>query len=145
MAKPRQSAAGKERKAPVSYSPEIAAEIIDRIENGESIRGICDSDPERFPTSGAFCQWLEAQPELAKQYARATSERAAKLAHETIAIADDLTEDANSRRVRIDARKWFAAKLDPKRWGDKQTIETSGVDGAPIQQETTLRITFDGK
>ena len=130
------------RKPGVSYTAEVASEIIQRIEDGESVRQICESDPERFPSSGAFNTWLEQHEDLQKQYARATLERAAKLAHETVAIADNLTEDANSRRVRIDARKWFASKLDPKRWGDKQTIETSGIDGGAIQTQTELTVRF---
>lgn len=29
-------------------------------------------------------------------------------------------------RLRVDARKWIAAKLKPKRYGDRQTLEHEG-------------------
>jgi hypothetical protein len=43
---------------------------------------------------------------------------------EIISIADDPTDDYNSRRVRVDARKWSASKLMPKKYGDR--IEQTG-------------------
>jgi hypothetical protein len=42
--------------------------------------------------------------------------------------------DAQMAKVEIDARKWFAAKFLPKRYGEKITQEISGPDGAPITQ-----------
>jgi hypothetical protein len=42
-----------------------------------------------------------------------------------VEIADH-AEDANLARLQIDARKWVAARLLPKKWGDKQEIEHSG-------------------
>lgn len=41
-------------------------------------------------------------------------------------------------RLRIDARKWLASKLAPKKSGDKLAAEVSGPDGGPIQQSLTV-------
>jgi hypothetical protein len=46
------------------------------------------------------------------------------------AIADDETLDPNSRRIRVDTRKWIASKLKPKKYGDK--IELGGDTNAPL-------------
>jgi hypothetical protein len=35
-------------------------------------------------------------------------------------------------RLRVDARKWVAAKLRPKKYGDKQQLQHSGADGKPL-------------
>ena len=45
------------------------------------------------------------------------------MAEEISAISDDLTEDANSRRVRIDSRKWLLAKLAAKTYGDRAEVD----------------------
>ena len=55
---------------------------------------------------------------LADQYARARELQAQHYANEIVEIADTDT-DANRARVRIDARKWVACKLLPKKYGEK--------------------------
>lgn len=35
-------------------------------------------------------------------------------------------------QLRIETRKWVAARLLPKRWGDKTVTEITGADGAPL-------------
>ena len=47
--------------------------------------------------------------------------------------------DSNMARVRIDARKWAAGKLAPKKYGDKSTTEVTGADGAPLMPEHSNR------
>ena len=78
--------------------------------------------------------------------------RATHLADEIIEISDDSSGDAvtdpepamsgwmrNSwrSRFRIDARKWLAARMSPRKYGDKITQEHVGGDGEPIKQEIT--------
>ncbi len=46
-------------------------------------------------------------------------------------IADDLSEDSNSRRVRIDTRKWLLSKMAPKRYGDR--LELAGDKDNPLE------------
>jgi hypothetical protein len=51
-------------------------------------------------------------------YTRAREERADLVADEIITIAD--TEpDPNKARVMIDARKWWAARVNPKKYGGR--------------------------
>jgi hypothetical protein len=71
------------------------------------------------------------------QYARALS----ALAENQVALLEDAIADmrggkidAQMAKVEIDARKWFASKFLPKRYGEKITQEISGPDGAPIAQ-----------
>ena len=55
-----------------------------------------------------------------------------------MAVADSCTNDtANADRVKIDAYKWRAARLAPKRYGDKLAL-TGADDAPPIQTKLTV-------
>ena len=96
-------------------------------------------------------------PEFSEQYARAREAQADKLAEETLAIADEdctmvradkhgsrdddgegnteVVFDATAvarNRLRVDARKWLASKMAPKKYGDKLAV--GGADDlGPVQ------------
>lgn len=70
---------------------------------------------------------------LSEQYTRARETRADVLAEECIEIVDDKSGDPARDRLRLDARKWFASKLHPRKYSDR--IEHSGPAGGPIQTE----------
>ena len=47
-------------------------------------------------------------------------------------LVDSTTpENAAAARVKLAAFQWLAAKLAPKRYGDKTTVENTGPDGGP--------------
>ncbi len=78
------------------------------------------------------CEWCDASDEVAQHYARAKEESADKLAEEIVEIADEAAGEVDAAavqaaRLRVDARKWVASKLKPKRYGDAQKIEHSGT------------------
>lgn len=108
----------------LEFSQAIADEVCERIATGESLRKVCDSP--HMPSASTICKWLGQNAEFQKQYAHAREIQADSFADEIVEISDDVTEDANSRRVRVDSRKWIAAKLRPKRYGDKLDVEHSG-------------------
>ena len=75
------------------------------------------------------------------QYARAREEQADKLFREIIEIADDASgdyvttsdgkrivdhENIQRSRLRVDARKWAAARLAPKKYGDRVEHDVRG-------------------
>lgn len=70
-------------------------------------------------------RWLVEDEEFRVQYAIARDEQADFYADEIVELADN-AEDANKARIQIDARKWVASKLKPKKWGDRQMVEHSG-------------------
>jgi hypothetical protein len=76
---------------------------------------------DEMPSMTSVFKWLRIHEEFAQQYAMAKDASADALADEIVDIADDRQDDpdAASRRVRIDARKWVASKLKPKRYGDR--------------------------
>jgi hypothetical protein len=74
------------------------------------------------------------------------------MAAQTIDLADDTAKDNSfagsvavaRSRLRIDARKWLASKLAPKKYGDKIDATLSGPDGGPVQNTVNFRF-FDDK
>lgn len=114
----------------VAYSPEVAARICAMMTDGKSLRSICDLDG--MPDRTSIWLWRGSNPDFAAQFDAASREGARAMIDDTMSIADDETLDPNSRRIRVDTRKWIASKVLPKVYGDK--IAVSGdEDGAPIQ------------
>jgi hypothetical protein len=128
-------------KARISYSQELAArickEMLERDEDDKtrSLRDVCKFDG--MPSESAVYSWLIDHAEFAEMYARARETLADMNASDVLKIADTAT-DANLARVRIDARKWWAAKVAPKKYGDKIGISGDG-DGSPILMQSIDR------
>lgn len=114
---------------PTSFTQEVADLICDKIAEGESLRKICDS--EEMPNKATVFRWLAANEEFSDQYARARESQADTLFDEVLAIADQYdsatdkidVDHINRARLRIDARKWMAGKLRPKKYGEKLQVE----------------------
>jgi hypothetical protein len=100
----------------ITRTPEMMKAIFSRLATGESLRQICQD--EGMPAHSTFLDWVNADAELSDQYAHARDRQAAGYAEEIVEIADT-EEDPNRARVRIDARKWVACKLLPKKYGEK--------------------------
>lgn len=101
----------------------IMAMACEALANGKSLRQICEA--EGMPSRSTVQKWLTEDAGLSDQYARARSLQADHYAEEIIEIADNTSaqSDHNRDRLRIDARKWVAAKLAPKKYGDKLDVE----------------------
>lgn len=109
-----------------SFTPEIGDDICRQLVEGKSLRAVCKA--MGFSVA-LVCKWL-ADPEneqFREQYARARDAQADTLAEEILDIADNIEETPESRRVRVDVRKWYAGKVRPKKYGDK--ILHAGPDG----------------
>lgn len=96
-----------------------------------------------------FYNWLNGNEERLQAYTRARERQADFLADEIIEISNDSTGDkktiykdgalievedkefASRSKLKVDARKWIASKLKPKKYGDKievdQKTEHSGT------------------
>lgn len=148
---------------PSAYTPELAAKVCEHIANGLSLRAIA-AMPD-MPATSTIMAWLDgARPEFSEQYARAREAQADKMAEDIIAIADeectmiraskhgldgdddgmqevvfDTTAVARNR-LRVDARKWLASKLAPKKYGDKIQNEHTGAGGGAIEVKSTVTL-----
>jgi hypothetical protein len=126
---PERAAGFRRDLMPVVYSPELVDRICERLEDGESLLAICRD--AGMPSQSTFFRWLEANAEVREKYARARERQAHVVAQQAV---DDalIASDAALGRLAFDARRWFAGKLAPKVYGDKQLH--AGPDGeGPIQ------------
>ena len=106
---------------PSSYNEETAEALCEAIAQGHALYKLCE-DRENWPAEKTVYQWLERHPAFAQSYARARERQQDRAADEMIEIA--ATEpDPQRARVMIDARKWRASKLAPKRYGDRIEVE----------------------
>ncbi|MCI0998947.1 terminase small subunit protein [Ochrobactrum sp. C6C9] len=144
---------------PTSFTQEIADAICERLADGDSLRTICDE--EDFPARSTVFKWLSQNKAFSDQYARAREEQADALFDEILSIADDGRNDWMEKhgkegenigwqengealrrsQLRIDARKWMAGKLRPKRYGDRTQMELTGPqgeDGEPTAIQFTI-------
>ena len=132
------------RGRPTKYTEELANEICELISTTDKgLNAICESLDINKAT---VFRWLNDNKEFCDKYARAREVQAEYLADQIIEIADDTANDYKSTengevvnseaiarsRLRVDARKWKASKLAPKKFGDKVDV-TSG--GEKIQQQ----------
>jgi len=109
--------------------------IIDRIEQGESLRSVLRS--EDMPSQNTFFKWLNKSEEKVKQYARAMELRA-EVRFESIEAdymeepqRDPMTGKIDTgwvqlQRLKIDSKKWELSKLHPKKYGDKLDVTSDG-------------------
>lgn len=99
--------------------------IIERIENGESERSACEAEG----MNRATFRNAALREKVDSQYARALEGLAMDQVEKMEKTIEDMrskTIDAQMARVEIDARKWFASKFLPKRFGDKIDMTTDG-------------------
>lgn len=121
-----------------TYTPELGERILERISCGESLVTICqDKD---MPGRTTVMRWVNQDPVFRDNYCAATRDRMHSYAEQIVEIADDPEIDPNVARVRIYARQWVMARLDPRKWGDKVAAEISGPGGGPIQTEAITHL-----
>lgn len=115
--------------------------ILTRFSKGEMLNAICESSKD-LPSRPTFLRWVEQHekfPGLLDKYSRARAMCIDAIAEDTIRIADDTSEDPNSRRVRVATRQWLIGRLAPHKYGDKAIqVEVSGPDGRPVASGLTL-------
>ncbi len=134
------AAPGRKRGAPTIKTPELLNAIFAGISLGKSVRAMC---VEVGISQRVLWNWLANDEELMRQYLRAKELCVDAYAEEIIEISDDGSKDTyidekgrevTNREViaraqlRIDARKWYAARLAPKKYGDKLPVTHEAAD-----------------
>lgn len=129
----------KDTGRPSKFTPEIANEICELISTTSmSLRAIAALP--NMPALSTICKWIAEKETFSEQYARAKTLQADILASEIIEISDNETRDlldgefgqqgnttaVQRDKLRVDARKWAASKLAPKKYGDKLDVTTNG-------------------
>lgn len=126
---------------PSSFSEQIADEICEEIATGGALHRLC-AEREGWPSERTVYRWLEEHEDFRQKYARARDRQSDRMAFDTVLISDE-EPDPQRAKVRIDARKWLASKLAPKKYGDKTQLEHTGENGGAIQFERIERVIVD--
>lgn len=133
---------------PSLFTQKLSDDICAKLADGKSLSSICKE--KGMPSTTAVFSWLAKHEQFADAYARAREAQAVKLAEEILEIADETAFDTidregggksansewiNRSRLRVDARKWLASKMFPKKYGERIAQEVSGADGSPLTIE----------
>jgi Bacteriophage Sf6, terminase small subunit-like len=106
---------------PSAYSEKLVERICRELMQGKSLIKICDA--KDMPDRVTVIRWLERHPEFATRYARARESQADLMDDLILDVAEKSTNDtAAADRVKIGAYQWRAAKLKPKKYGEKVAI-----------------------
>lgn len=117
---------------PGLYSDKMTDAICLRLSEGESLRAICAD--KKMPALTTVQRWLAepANEAFRTRYARAREHQADYFADQIVEISD-AEDNPQKARIRIDARKWKAAKMRPRVYGDKVQTEQGGEYKFTIQ------------
>lgn len=119
---------------PSSITDKVADELCARISGGEGILEISQS--KDMPHEATIYRRMAVDEAFASRIARAREAQQDHEADVTVRLADKATmEDWQVIKLRIWARQWRAAKLAPKKYGEKQQIEHAGAIGVTIKAE----------
>lgn len=126
---------GRPKDQGLLYSPEVGDKIAAMLLEGDRVKDVCKSLGIGIEK---FYQWLRSNNDFEILYARAKEEQADQMADDMLSIADesgdDYITDANGvervnneavqrSRLKIETRKWLAAKFKPHKYGDHQQVD----------------------
>ena len=137
---------------PSKYTPELAAEICERLSNGEPLRQICRDD--HMPAWQKIYEWMARDADLSGAIARARVMGFDAIAEEALIISDTphwglkevvgkdgatvTKEDMlGHRKLQVETRLKLLAKWDPKRYGDRLAL--AGDEKNPIHIEANVK------
>ncbi|MBX9649701.1 MAG: hypothetical protein K2X57_21895 [Xanthobacteraceae bacterium] len=87
-----------------------------------------------MPAKSTVLRWAAKYGVFATSIARAREFQAESLVEEGLELVDAATvETVHLVRLKFDARRWFASKVAPRKYGDRLLQEISGPDGGPIE------------
>jgi len=107
----------------MAITRELAEAVITALYAGEQLPKTLR---ELGITARKFYEYVDSNPELASNLARAEQAWAQNMASEIVSIADE-DPDAQRARNRIDARKWVASKLYASKFGERIDLNLTGT------------------
>lgn len=123
---------------PSSYNDEVAAEICERLANGEPLARICRDDD--MPAYSTVRKWEDENAEFSALSARAKRDGTHFLADDSLRIADDEQIDTQRAKLMIDTRLRLIGKWNAKAYGDKTQL----VGGDPASGDKPIQVDVSG-
>lgn len=129
---------------PTLYTEEVGDEICRlTATSSKGLETICNelrAKDKSYPAYDTVVMWIIKDTYIAfsRAYARAKEQQAEHMEQEIISLADKAEPDKFGRiekdKLRVDARKWVAAKLKPKKYGDKPELFLNTKGDQPEEQ-----------
>lgn len=94
-----------------------------------------------------FFRFINSFPKYLSEYESAQQAKAEIMADQVISIADDDSLDTQRARNKIDARRWYAAKMKPAKFGDRVDLNLNlhvDIGAALIDAQQRVRHILDG-
>lgn len=119
-----------QRKLRVSLTPELWDEMRVRIAEGESMYTVCAD--EHMPARTTTYKAISADSNMRVEYETAMEHQADKRAEQIVELSLQAkqraamgasTEEINAIKLVINSLQWVASRINPKKWGDKQSID----------------------
>ena len=120
---------------PTRYTKELSFEICARLAEGEPMTKI--TKDAHMPAPSTLYRWLATDSEFRDRYEVARADGAHTFASQIVEIVDEepqyVFDDKGNKRVdpgsiaqkrlKMDGRKWIAAKYLPKVYGDRTVVQ----------------------
>lgn len=131
-------------QVPSTYSPSLAQCLCEQVASGMSLAAACRLPG--FPGASTAYQWRRDYPEFAEALDIANQIRGDVVIDEASVIADDSSQDwqevtrkdgrveivlnnehVQRSKIRVDLRKWTAARLSRRQWGDNKSVDLTAT------------------
>ncbi len=126
---------------PSKYTPELFAEICERLGKGEPLAQICRDD--HMPDPATVWKWQQGDESVSQGIARAREtgfDAIAANTRETARGLGESTADVQRDKLIIDTDLKLLAKWDPKRYGDRVTHQgDSEADAVKVDHSVALK------
>lgn len=136
---------------PTKYTKELAEEICETIaSSSKGLTRLCKEN-KNWPNRSNIMKWLRKYPEFRDLYTKSKQDQVDVFVDEILEIADDTSNDTliridkngeeqeicnsewiNRSRLRVDTRKWLAAKLCPRVYGERAIKEHVSEDAKSL-------------
>lgn len=123
---------------PTKCTEQITSELCTRIADGESLRSICNDS--HMPEKSTVLLWVVNDREVegldlkfSDQYHASREAAGYSHADEALSLRHELREgslDPQTAKVILDALKWGAERMAPKRHSSRQEIDHRSSDGS---------------
>jgi hypothetical protein len=127
---------------PAKKTSKLTEEVLSRIALGETLASL-GRELDFHPQSWA--DWMRADKGLAIAYQHARDVGADALAEEALALIDTTPERVDGKidpgfvqwkRAQVDTRLKLLAKWNPKKYGDKQTVDVGNKEGETFKADS---------
>jgi hypothetical protein len=121
---------------PAKKNPKLIEEVLSRIAQGETLAAL-GRELDFHPQSWA--DWMRADEGLAIAYADARDTGHDVIADDVLQIIDSVPaqgEEIQRAKLRAEYRLKLLAKWNPKKYGDKQTVDVGNKDGETLKVES---------